>query len=108
MIQLKHRITDDRRKLILLADDDVRAALAEMMEDEPRNPEAEAMDYLTSNSELSWVDPSECGDLTDAPILGIRGEEYVDVEERWGFMDYALRSFVTDLIESGKAVFIAP
>lgn len=52
---------------------------------------------------LWWVRPETIGALTDAPILGLRkrGRVYA----AWGFMDYQVRCFVDDLIETGQAVF---
>lgn len=88
--------------------------------------EIDALEPFLPNWELDWIRPEEIGALTDAPILGIRqGYMAVDAPENpgnlpapnrtrdeadrvtaaWGFMDYALRSFVDDLIETGKAVF---
>lgn len=52
---------------------------------------------------LAPIDPEEIAALTSAPILGIRRDG--DVVAAWGYMDYAVRSFVDDLIETGKAVF---
>lgn len=54
---------------------------------------------------LWWVRPETIGVLTDAPILGLRrgGRVYA----AWGFMDYAVRCFVDDLIETGEAVFLS-
>lgn len=66
--------------------------------------EAEALESLLANSELEWVRPEEIGALTDAPILGIRTQRG-KVKAAWGYMSYAVRSFVDDLIDEGKAVF---
>ena len=90
---------------------------------------------LTCNSEYDWLGPEVCGDMTDAPILAILGEEreakdgetadngsgnvgttfyygkatrLCPVEKRWGFMDYAMRSPLDDLREQGYAIFTAP
>jgi hypothetical protein len=68
--------------------------------------EADALESLLANSNLGWVAPEEIGALTSAPILGIRN----DVGEplaAWGFMDYQVRSFLSDLVDNGKAVFIS-
>ena len=90
--------------------------------------EAEALESLTCNSELTWIDPSDTGDLTDAPMLGILGDErhqasgpcgvvhtgrdaggntFTPILERWAFMDYQLRTFLDDLTDTGKAVFVS-
>jgi hypothetical protein len=70
-----------------------------------RMSEFEALEHLMANSELDWISPEEIGALTDAPMLGLRDEEGIPTAA-WGFMDYALRSFLTDLVENGKAVFV--
>ena len=68
--------------------------------------EYDALESLLANSELDWIRPEEIGALTSAPILGIRDEQG-EPTAAWGFMDYAVRSFLTDLIEHGKAVFVS-
>jgi hypothetical protein len=96
----------------------------------------DAFEHLICNSELRWIRPEICGDSTDAPILGITGEleprdesrngdgailggrwpdkagmtrVWVEpVIERWGYLDYMLRSPLFDLLEKGFAVFTAP
>jgi hypothetical protein len=128
MIQITHQFNDDRSKLILIADADAKEQLIELVADKGQDDaEIEALDHLTSNSELQWIDPADTGALTDAPILGILGDEshrehgpfgnvpcgkdadgalYQPILERWGFEPYQVRSFITDLIVDGKAVFI--
>jgi hypothetical protein len=91
----------------------------------------EAMEHLLSSSDLCWIDPSICGDLTDAPMLAILdypelpvealpGRGYVDcgywdgkhwsyrVARRWGWMDYAVKDLLEELKEQGEAVLLAP
>ena len=85
------------------------------------------------NSELDWTDSRDTGDLTNAPILCLLGEDIKDSEraafphdiygwrhigndgnedyfqpilERLGYPHYAVRSFLTDLMETGTARFI--
>lgn len=138
-MNLTHKILEDGN-LKIEADE---ATVAELREMRTENPDDFGSDYimhevfedLTANSDLEWIDPAECGDLTDAPILGIRGEEYAtdemgcvgqnivgrwpdengvlktwirDVVFRWGFMDYAVRSVLDDLADQGYAIFQAP
>ena len=118
--------------LIITADADERLHLAELANESGEfdcNAEYDALESLICNSELAWIAPEEIGALTDAPILGIRGEEtevppelaehpflhisrmqdgkryYEPVIAAWGFMDYPLRSFIEDLIETGKVTF---
>ena len=68
--------------------------------------EIDALESLLANSELDWIGPEEIGALTGAPILGFR-DENGEPTAAWGFMDYALRSFLTDLVENGKVIFIS-
>ena len=119
--------------LIIRADDTEREMLKELANDQGEftgDAEYQALDGLICNSELAWIRPEEIGALTSAPILGLRGEArpitpdinpdyvhvvghwdnktwYEPVEAAWGFMDYQVRSFVQDLIDTGKAVFIS-
>lgn len=86
----------------------------------------DAFESLIGSSDLDWIRPEEIGALTDAPILGIRGEDkplpeghaygyvtgrsegvtyYAPVLKAWAFMDYALRSPQDDLAEQGYCVF---
>jgi len=46
----------------------------------------EILEWLTCNSEYEFVGPEETGDLTSAPLLGIRDEDG-KIVRRWGFMD---------------------
>jgi hypothetical protein len=109
---MKHETNHALNTLTLTADDEDRAFLRELKEDEPDHfgtiqSEIEALESLIANSELDWIDPAECGDLTDAPILGIRDADGAPLE-RWGFMDYQCRTFLDDLIAHGRAVFTGP
>jgi hypothetical protein len=106
--------------LVLRADEQEREWLRELIGPvgeygETNRPyldvEFDALEPLICNSDLEWIRPEEIGALTSAPILGFcdRDEhgEITNVRGAWGFMDYALRSFVDDLISTGKAVFIS-
>ena len=68
--------------------------------------ECDALEHDLCNNGLQWIDPCDTGDLTSAPMLGFYDEDG-NVYARWAFMDYALRSFLTDLAETGKAVFVS-
>jgi hypothetical protein len=89
----------------------------------------ELMEDLIATSELDWICPSVCGDLTDAPMLAIlnceeepvaasrgsgrvltrRWQDWsVAVTHRWGWMDYAVKDLFDELREKGCAVLIAP
>jgi hypothetical protein len=65
----------------------------------------EIFEWLTCNSEYEFVQPEETGDLTAAPLLGIR-DEGGNIVQRWGFMDYERRSLQNDLADVGRCVFI--
>lgn len=109
MIQLTHKFNEDRSHLILTIDDEDRDELLEIKHDDKNyfgsiENEHEVCDYLVSNSELQWIDPSETGDLTDAPMLGIKDENDI-VIERWAFMNYQIESFLQDLLDKGEATF---
>lgn len=94
------------------------------------------LEPLVCNSEFCWVDPSDCGDLTSAPMLGIlsigdtsngyrenelpkerfgqfltggdEGGSYFEaITGRWAFMDYQVRSVLEDLREKGEAIFVS-
>jgi hypothetical protein len=112
---MKHEFSENRRNLIITASEEERQELREWRDDETRewgtpSAEAEALESLTCNSELDWCDPSETGDLTDAPMLAIREEDPDGnpvIVERWAFMNYQLRTFLDDLTDTGKAVFVS-
>lgn len=119
--------------LIIRADDTEREMLKELANSQGEftgDAEWQALESIICNSELDWISPEEIGALTDAPILGIREEAreltpdinpgyvhvvghwdgktwYEPVSAAWGFMDYQVRSFVSDLIDTGKAVFVS-
>jgi len=119
--------------LILYADNQDRHNIAELIRDKGTTYAAEwdALESLICNSELEWIRPEEIGALTDAPILGFRGKDkrvpkrckypehlhivyngpdgafYAPVTAAWGFMDYQVRSFLEDLRDKGKAVFVS-
>jgi hypothetical protein len=59
-----------------------------------------------SDIDLEWIDPAETGDLTSAPMLGLR-DDARQVSERWAFMDYQVRSVLGDLRDYGRAVFVS-
>ena len=118
-MHLSYIISPDRRTLTIRADESARAELHEMGEEIGTNRSLwDAFEWLIANSELEWVAPEVCGDLTDAPILGIYaaspdagkiGQSWpFAVLERWGFMSYQLRSPLQDLRDTGEAVFTAP
>lgn len=121
MIQLQHQIkrvgSEEDSVLLLTCDEETVEELKELQDDRGHfgyREEAEALEYLLGNSELNWAtdeDKIYHGDLTDAPMLKIEelADEATDeyrVVGRWAFMDYALRSFLTDLINHQRATFV--
>ena len=102
----------DRRTLTILADEEARTELRELGEEIGADKRLwEAFERLIANSELEWIDPVDSGDLTDAPILGIvidRRLTGTRIAERWGYLDYMLKSPLMDLRDTGRAVFTAP
>ena len=126
---MKYNISNDKKTLTIEFTAKERANLR-ALETEGRNSiQTESALYdclepLTCNSELQWINPVDTGDLTSAPMLGILGEEIPFTKEaatiphvvtcpnliqpilaRWAFMDYALRSPLEDLRDTGNAVF---
>ena len=62
------------------------------------------------------ISPEDIGALTDAPIIGnlvfnskAAGEDWGNIDwgktRVWWYPDYALRSFVDDLLEKGETIF---
>ncbi len=137
-MNLDYSISADRKTLTIKADESARAELREMKADDvgpfgTNQSMWDVFEQLTCNSELKWIAPETCGDLTEAPILGILGmEEELTAEqrkrdlgdwherlgngvqwerpvvERWGYMSYQVRSVLDDLLDKGEAIFTAP
>lgn len=111
---MNYHISKDRRFLTITADAGERANLVELGDSiHSDSTMCDVLEHITCNSELEWVRPEETGDLTDAPLLGIRyasserkGEpgELQPIAERWGFEPYAVRSLLQDLRDKGEAV----
>ncbi len=104
---MKYSISNDKRRLTIIADEQDKLNILEWSED-GQNPETDVLQELVANSDLDWIRPEECGDLTDAPILGYRDQDGRATGERWAFMDYQVRLFTDDLLEKGVALFVAP
>lgn len=131
---MKHEISDFC--LIITLNASERAALKNTREESPEEwgtyaAENDCLDTLLVNSKLQWIDPADTGDLTDAPMLGIIAPEeensrfpggpfgsvfaecdelgnwYTPIIQRWAFMPYQVRSFMSDLADKGQAVFFA-
>jgi hypothetical protein len=106
-------ISSDRKTLTFLASNELRTELQEKNGHFSDVDEAEVLEPVLCNSELDWVNPSETGDLTDAPMVGIRdqieenGQLIHLIPERWAYTDYQIKSFLEDLRDTGKAIFIS-
>ena len=100
------RFIVDKHGLTITIDDEERAELTALMANHPY-PDSDAfmIEYMEgplSNSEYNWCDPSDVGALTDAPILCTR-DGAGEIEEAYGFMDYAVISLQTRLRDTGAA-----
>lgn len=137
---MKHTISPDRRKLTIKLTRHEQALLRRLSKECERKKlfdeddsnfgndamMADFLEPLICNSELTWINPADTGDLTDAPILGILGEERPFNQEdstiphivtgsnmiqpilcRWAFMSYQVRAVLEDLRDKGEAVFVA-
>ena len=131
---MKYQIEGTR--LILTVSPEEQAELQSYRDENPDefgtyHHECEVMEPLLCNSELDWVNPCDTGDITDAPMVGIIGEEVIEsrlpadrygavqvgfwdgharwspILKRWAFMSYEVRSFLTDLADNGRAVFVS-
>ncbi len=107
--------TETKNCLILSVDAETQAALhnlrAELNTDgsdafSSDNNLHEIFEWLTCNSEIEFVYPEETGDLTSAPLLGIR-DEHGNIANRWGFMDYQLLSPQDELADFGRCELVA-
>ena len=65
--------------------------------------EADFFEPFLANSEFQWIRPEEICALTSAPILGIKNENE-EVTEAYGFMNYAVRGMLEDLLEYGEVI----
>jgi len=111
---MKYSISPDRSRLTITADAAERCELRQLTEcGDGICSDATMVSFLesiTCNSELDWIPEGETGDLTSAPMLGIREwepmkHEYV-VLERWAWLDYQVRSLLEDLRDNGEAVLV--
>lgn len=110
-IRIHHRVSPDRRKLTLEVGEVARNQLLDEIEDAGRFANSDVflhdtLEHLVRNSDLQWVDPSETGDLTDAPMLGLRDADD-NVTERWAYMDYQVKSLVHELAKHGEVTLVS-
>ena len=121
---MDHKI--DGNRLVITIDEDEQAELWELEDIQSDMAMTEFLEPLVANSELQWVSAEDTGDLTDAPMLGICGEEstenkgphgavhcghwdgknrYHPIVNRWAYMDYQIKSPLQDLRDNRQAVF---
>jgi hypothetical protein len=92
-------------KLTITADDATREWMAECLSSSDITDITDLLEDLVCNSELNFVDASDTGDLTNAPMLGILNEDG-NVIDRWAYMDYQISCPIEVLIDEGSVVFI--
>lgn len=132
---MKHEISEDRKRLTIKVTPEEQKELREMEDIQSDRAMVEFLEPVTCNSELEWINPDDTGDLTDAPMLGIYGEEMTIEEiekaaksepgiygsrlcghwngkdrhqpilERWALLGYQYRSVLEDLRDKGECVF---
>jgi hypothetical protein len=111
---MTHTINKERTKLVITIDADEREMLRRMDREGPDSIQSdkamlEFFEPLIANTELEWIDPSETGDLTEAPLLCIFNEVNRDGNgrgfERWGYEPYQVISVLETLRDKGECVF---
>lgn len=125
------RFEHNENRLLLTIDDEEQAELQAMFDEDPdyfTTDEAmwDFFEPLTCNSALTWLRPDDCGDITDAPMLGfvdyeniqnhnvgglgaidLGCREYAPILARWAYMDYQIKSPLEDLLATKQALFTA-
>ncbi len=115
---MKYTISPDRTRLVITATKCERQELRDyghsIQSDEAMQ---DFLEHLICNSELEWIDASETGDLTHAPMLArlekqpcvsLNGAEVytATVAERWAFLEYQTSSVLEVLRDNGEVVFV--
>ena len=106
---MRYELNKSRSCLTIKADDEERSKLHEAAKSNPdflsEDFERSFLEPLTCNSELNWIRADETGDMTDAPMLGMREAQKDEelVTERWIFTNYERRSILEDLRDNGQA-----
>lgn len=123
---------DPHGRLVIAVEPAERKLLRQLLDEDPKAFTSnqvlhDVFEHLVANSELDWVGPEVCADLTDAPILAILGETEAGPAEdgsgyilvgfwdgqprrqpvlfRWAFMAYAVTSPQEKLLERGQCVW---
>ncbi len=106
---MKYEISHCGKKLTFIADEDDIQELKELNAEYPtqwNQSDFDPISALVANSELDYTWGGETGDLTDAPMFGIR-DENGDIEQRWAFMDYQVENYLQVLMDKGEVTFIS-
>ena len=129
---LQQRIEDAGVIAVVTIDSAEQAELQNEMAD-CDNPHSDQFMYeqfedMIANSELTWVNPVDTGDMTEAPMLGILGNvststegpfgsthvgywdnaaQYQPIISRFAFMNYMLRSPIEELASNGEVIFVS-
>lgn len=92
--------------LIITADDTERQEIRFRIDtgESEADIEADILQDIVEHSELSYIQPEECGDLTDAPMLGLRDKNGKPTAW-WAYMDYQIWTITEELRDYGKVVF---
>lgn len=104
---VKEKVSGNKMTLELTKEG--KKELEEMIEDkgseyiDTDEAEGEFFEHFIANSSWEWINPEEVGDLTDAPMLGIK-DKNDNVIERYAFMNYQVESLLGTLLEKGKVV----
>lgn len=122
LLKLKYEIVPNENLLL---------SLTSSKELEDAETIEELLESLVANSELDWLDPSICGDLTDAPMLAILdyceqpleaipgngrvaagfwdGQAWSrQVLHRWGWMQYETKDLLEEIREKRCAILQSP
>lgn len=98
---------DKHGRLVLRADAEDRATMrAEVAEGESLDDAVEERmrESLFYNGPFQSVDPSETGDLTDAPMIGVKDEDD-NVIIRFAYMDYQILDWREEIMETGEVTW---
>jgi hypothetical protein len=106
---MNYEISKDRSRLTFRVNAGEQKELRELPDIQTNQAMYDWFESIIANSDLIGIDPSDTGDLTSAPMLGLvkhyeNGAERI--LERWAFMDYQLRSPLEDLRDKGICVFV--
>jgi hypothetical protein len=104
---MKYTISANQSTLTISCTSGESYMLKQRIRDEIQS-DAYMMEWMSgwlARTDLDWIDPSETGDLTAAPMLARRDGDGM-VTARWAFMDYQVRSVLEDLRDKGEVVFV--